>query len=166
MKRLKFHRTIVAIAIMLIGWLPSLAHDFEVDGIFYNKISDNTVAVTYKGYSYDSYSNEYAGDVVIPSSVNYKGTTYSVTSIGDRAFGYCTSLTSIEIPNSVTSIGNYAFSDCLSLTSIEIPNSVTSIGYGAFIECTSLTSIEIPNSVISIGESVRLVRKLDKHRNP
>ena len=67
MKRLKFHRAIVAIAMMLIGWLPSLAHDFEVDGVFYYKTSYNTVAVTYKGNSYSSYSNEYAGDVVIPS---------------------------------------------------------------------------------------------------
>ena len=137
---------------MLIGWLPSLAHDFEVDGIFYNKTSDNTVAVTYKGYSYDSYSNEYAGDVVIPSSVDYNGATYSVTSIGTSAFNECTSLTSIEIPISVTSIGYNAFFDCSSLTSIEIPNSVTWIGNRAFYYCLGLTGIEIPNSVTSIGK--------------
>ena len=118
MKRLKFHRAIVAIAMMLIGWLPSLAHDFEVDGVFYNKTSDNTVDVTYKGYYYDSYSNEYAGDVVIPSSVDYNGTTYSVTSIGYAAFYKCESLKSIEIPNSVTTIGEWAFRDCISLTKI------------------------------------------------
>ena len=151
MQRLKFHRAIVAIAMMLIGWLPSLAHDFEVDGVFYNKTSDNTVAVTYKGYSYDSYSNEYIGDVVIPSSVKYNGVTYSVTSIGYGAFYYCSGLTSVVIGNSVTSIGNYAFFRCSSLTSIEIPNSVTSIGDWAFYYCKSLTSIEIPNSVTSIG---------------
>ena len=116
MKRSGLSRAFVAIAMMLIGWLPSLAHDFEVDGVFYNKTSDNTVAVTYKGYSYDSYSNEYIGDVVIPSSVDYNGATYSVTSIGYRAFEWCSSLTSIEIPNSVTSIGDEAFSDCESLT--------------------------------------------------
>ena len=137
---------------MLIGWLPSLAHDFEVDGVFYNETSDNTAAVTYKGYSIDSYLNEYAGDVVIPSSVNYYGVTYSVTSIGDGAFAWCESLASIQIPNSVTSIGDWAFNCCDSLTSIEIPNSVTSIGDGAFARCESLTSIEIPNSVTSIGD--------------
>ena len=152
MKRLKFHRAIVAIVMMLIGWLPSLAHDFEVDGVFYNKTSGNTVAVTYKGKTYGSYSNEYAGDVVIPSSVNYNGTTYSVTSIGNYAFFHCSSLTNIEIPNSVTIIRDSAFSSCESLTSIEIPNSVTSIGYGAFSGCDRLTSIQIPNSVTSIGD--------------
>ena len=141
MKRLKFNRVIVAIAMMLIGWLPSLAHDFEVNGVYYDKINNSKVEVTYKGNSYDSYSNEYEGNIVIPSSVNYNGTTYSVTSIGWGAFAVCTNLTSIEIPNSVTSIGNYTFEHCSSLTSIQIPNSVTSIGNNAFAYCESLTSV-------------------------
>ena len=46
MKRSDFNRVIVAIAMMLIGWLPSLAHDFEVDGIYYDKINSSTVEVT------------------------------------------------------------------------------------------------------------------------
>ena len=152
MKRLKFHRAIVAIAMMLIGWLSSLAHDFEVDGVFYNVISTTEVEVTYKGSSYEEFYNEYNGSVVIPSLVEYYGFTYSVTSIGDSAFFDCYNLTDIEIPNSVTSIGDAAFENCVSLTSIEIPNSVTSIGDYAFYRCSGLTSIEIPNSVTSIGE--------------
>ena len=75
----------------------------------------------------------------------------SVTSIGNGAFEFCTSLTSITIPSSVTSIGRGAFASCSSLTSITIPNSVTSIGDYAFSDCYSLTSITIPNSVTSIG---------------
>ena len=74
-----------------------------------------------------------------------------VTSIGNSAFFYCTSLTSITIPNSVTSIEPYAFYNCNSLTSITIPNSVTSIGNFAFSDCSSLTSTTIPDSVTSIG---------------
>ena len=76
----------------------------------------------------------------------------SVTNISMGAFGYCTSLTSITIPNSVTSIGDHAFYHCESLTSITIPNSVTSIGNYAFSNCTGLTSVTIPGSVTSIGE--------------
>lgn len=70
--------------------------------------------------------------------------------IGNNAFGLCTSINSIEIPNSVTNIGECAFSSCESLTSINIPNSVASIGEGTFDFCCSLTSIEIPNSVTNI----------------
>ena len=74
-----------------------------------------------------------------------------VTSIGDSAFSYCSSLTNITIPDSVTSIGDSAFSGCWDLTSITIPDSITTIGESAFSGCSGLTSITIPNSVTSIG---------------
>ena len=76
-----------------------------------------------------------------------------VTSIGDSAFSYCSSLTNITIPDSVTSIGDSAFSGCWDLTSITIPDSVTTIGESAFSSCSGLTSITIPNSVTSIGNA-------------
>ena len=135
-------------------FLISYAHDFKVNGIYYNKNADGTsVAVTYRGNSYNEYSGEYSGNVVIPSSVTYSGNTYSVTSIGNSAFKGCDGLTSITIPNSVTSIGDYAFHWCDGLTSITIPNSVTSIGNSAFSGCSGLASVTIGNSVTSIGDS-------------
>jgi len=88
----------------------------------------------------------------IPAAVTYKDTAYNVIGISDYAFEYCTSLTSVTIPDSVTEIGNYAFCDCTSLTSVTIPDSVTNIGRNAFYGCTSLTSVTIPDSVASIGE--------------
>ena len=75
-----------------------------------------------------------------------------VTSIGDKAFGYYRSLTSITIPNSVTYIGSNALCCCTNLTSISIGNSVTDIGDYAFAHCESLTSITLPNSLKSIGK--------------
>ena len=120
------------------------ASDTQVDGIWYDfDESNKTATVTYRGSSYSNYSNEYTGNITIPASVNYNGTTYSVTSIGKRTFQYCSSLTSVTIPNSVTSIGDYAFINCSSLISVTIGNSVTSIGNAAFADCSSLNLINV-----------------------
>ena len=75
----------------------------------------------------------------------------SVTSIGSSAFYNCTSLTSVTIPEGVTSIGSYAFEGCRGLTSVTIPEGVTSIEDRAFYNCTGLTSVTIPLSVTTIG---------------
>ena len=74
-------------------------------------------------------------------------------SIMELAFQNCSSLTEVTIPASVTSIGGFAFQWCSSLTSITIPKGVTSIGASAFQYCTSLTDVTIPASVTSIGNS-------------
>ncbi len=125
----------------------------QVDGIWYDIDSTTkTASVTYPEYDFESSSSEYTDAIVIPSSVNYNGKTYSVTSIGEYAFLYCSGLTSVTIPNSVTRIGDRAFSDCGSLTSVTIPNSVTSIEGYAFRGCSGLTSITIPINVDSISE--------------
>ena len=86
------------LALLLSVALSGYAESFSVGGIYYGKNSDGkTVYVTY---------NSYSGSVVIPSTVTYSGTTYSVTSIGSYAFHNCSGLTSVTIPNSVTSISH------------------------------------------------------------
>ena len=171
MSKLKFSITGL---FFLATFLISYAHDFEVDGIYYNKNADETsVTVTYRGNSYNAYSDEYSGNVVIPSSVTYSGNTYAVTSIGERAIYSCGGLTSITIPNSVTSIGESAFSGCRGLTSVIFnaencndlsegwpSDNLTSFTIGDKVQripaklcygLSKLTSITIPNSVTSIG---------------
>ena len=154
MKQLRI--TILLTVLMSMFGAKAFAHDIEVENkegvtIYYNWINDKTeLAVSFRGYYEDSYSNEYTGDIIIPESVEYDGKTYSVTSIGELAFVWCEGLTSVTIPNSVTCIGDNAFERCSGLTSVTIPNSVTSIGYLAF-NCSGLTSVTIPNSVTSIG---------------
>ena len=130
---------------------------FSVGNIIYACNYDGQTAVVY-GYNYENPPT----NAVIDESVFFSGYTYNVVGIADYAFtrtytenGWeylsCSSLTSVDIPNSVTSIGNYAFCNCSSLTSVTIPNSVISIGNYAFGNCSSLTSVTIPNSVTSIG---------------
>ena len=125
--------------------------DFTVYAFFEN--SADFLSYRYNsslnGYEVISYSGS-AKSVKIPAT--YKNV--NVTSIGNFAFDGCSSLTSVEIPDSVTSIGYRAFLGCSGLTSITIPDSVTSIGDYVFAYCSSLTSITIPDSVTSIRSSV------------
>ena len=117
MKQKLFMRLAAAAAVLLLSAATATAHDFEVDGIYYNIKSDGTsVSVTFEGSSY----NYYSGAVTIPASVTYSGKTYSVTEIGEHAFDGCSGLTSVSIGNSVTTIGEYAFRECSGLKKVEI----------------------------------------------
>ena len=120
--------------ILLVGVLSTLlAHDAEVNGIYYNLDTTNkTAEVTYRGEGYKSYDSEYSGSVNIPASITYNGVSYKVLSIGDDAFHGCVNMTSIKIAEGIQEIGDDAFQGCASLTSIEFPNSVTTIGSSVF----------------------------------
>lgn len=94
------------------------------------------------------------GSLVIPESVNYQGTSYPVTRIGDSAFMGCHGLTSLALPDSVIEIGHHAFSFCSSFTGdLVFPNSLTTIGWSAFASCSSLNSLTLPNSVTTIDNT-------------
>ena len=149
MKRIK---TWLITIVVLLCSISARAHDFEVDGIYYNVISSSnlTVEVTFRG-EYWHYYDEYQGVVKIPSTFFYKGMEYHVVSIGSGAFRECSGLTSLILPKSLTSIGDYAFYGCSGLTSITLPDGLTSIGERTFQFCSGLTSITLPKSLTSIG---------------
>ena len=128
------------------------AYSFEVNGIYYDK-SGNNVYVTRKYVNVNNYASYYKGNVNIPSTVSYEGTTYTVIGIKSFAFDACTGLNSVTIPNTVTTIGEFAFCGCNSLTSINIPNSVVYISKSAFWKCTGLNSITIGTSLTRIAPS-------------
>jgi hypothetical protein len=104
-------------------------------------ISGNTAYVTS--------SPNASGNIVIIS--NDEG--YPITSISNYALSFCSSLTSVILPNTVTNIGLEAFGNCGYLTNVTIPNSVVSIGEAAFEFSYSLTNIIIPNGVANIGQN-------------
>ena len=98
----------------------------EIDDFFYNLRPEDKIAIVvsnpYKRYS---------GDIVIPESVTYEGTEYTVTDFGP-AFYQCTDLTSVVIPATVTGIGYETFLGCTKLTSVNLPSGLKGIADHAF----------------------------------
>lgn len=97
----------VLIAVGVLAIYNSYAYDFEVDGIFYNKLSENTVEVTYKKYggfymavgdSFQYGDGSYEGAIDIPTEISEDGLTYRVTSIGEGVFYKCSKVVSVTIP--------------------------------------------------------------------
>lgn len=125
---------------------------FTQKGISYQIIDENSVEV--KGYDplLFGFMDKFKKSLDIPSTVSYKGSEYTVTSIGENAFVACLALKSVDLPDGLISIGDYAFLSCPSLTSVTLPDGVESIGDYAFLNCVSLSSVNIPESVKSIGK--------------
>ena len=97
------------LALLLSVASTAFAVEEEIGGLWYELISKGKIAKVI----FSKNDIEYSGNIVIPKTVEYKGATYNVTSIGYAAFWQCSGLTSVTIPNSVTSIGSSAFSGCI-----------------------------------------------------
>ena len=132
--------SLLLVLVMVFGLLSVTARADELDnGLVYEIYGDHVEITGYTGN---------ATEVVIPAEIE----GLPVTVIGEDAFSYCESLTSIDLPDSITSIGRDAFLACENLSNIDLPNSITSISNGTFRYCESLTSIVLPDSVTYIGE--------------
>ena len=124
----------------------------------------------------------YKGILNIPSTVEINGSTYIVTSIGNRACWDCfsyntvvsiennlereaayytdaetpdpeTDLITVNIPSTVTSIGRSAFSDCGGLSTVEGLDFVTNIEQYAFCR-THISTLVFSNRLTTIGEQI------------
>ena len=108
--------------------------------------------LTYRIYSEESYAeitgyNGNGKNLIIPESLD----GVPVTSIGQQAFVNCTTLESVEIPDSITRMGYWAFSGCSNLKQVKLSKNLKSINMDCFSECSSLESIVVPEGVTQLA---------------
>ncbi len=164
---------LLAVAIMASVSLSLAAatsyYDFEVDGIYYKKNSDNvSVNVTKESSSF-----VYTGEITIPATVTYDGTEYTVTGIKSNAFTNAT-ITGITIDASLTGqpylssckqlknvvfTGDgsnmdtrWMFAECSTLETLVLPKNLKKIGYMMCNCCYHLKPVTIPETVTEIDE--------------
>ncbi len=132
------------------------AADFIVpnaDGkeIYYH-ITDETALTVETTYTGDSKftATTYTGDVLIPETVDYGGTTYTVTGIGEYTFYSGVNLGKIEFPETITYIEGYVFYSS-DIKEITIPDKVAELKNYTFYNCKSLETVVIGSSVSTIG---------------
>lgn len=97
-------------------------------GILYNKAKD-TLLFCPRGKN---------GDIVLQDGLKH---------IGRNAFGYCESVTSVEMPNSVESLGYWAFQRCKAMTRVTMSESITWIDTSCFSNCHKIKTMSLPPEI-------------------
>lgn len=157
----------------LFSALQCIADTFTSNGIRYEVITNSRVKVIPLDDNYYPIE-KYKGDIVIPASVEYNGTSYAVVEIGEKAFYNNNELTSVSMPNTIQYIDDKSFYKVpiteitlsknlieigveafalSSITNIVFPNTLKKFGSSCFWGCPKLTSIIIPDKVETIGWS-------------
>ena len=143
-------KTLLVMLISILGIsFSSQAQQYDFSSVvsgntLYFKITGsatNTVELVTELANSPYYTTRPIGAVVLPNTVTDNSVTYTIKAIGNKAFYFCDSLSSIVFPSTLVSIGDFAFLGCTGLTTIDIPSSVTTIGTFAFSSCTGLTDI-------------------------
>ncbi len=158
MKHLTFRKLITITCLSIC--LNTSAYEYYIDGIYYNRdyrYGEHSLEVTYMDSNNNG--NAYSGEVNIPGYIEYRGSWFYVSSIGNDAFSNCKNLTHITIPENIDLIKNNSFRGCHELVSISIDsNNETYYSNGnSIIEKATKKLIVgckntiIPSNTLSIG---------------
>ena len=147
----------ISLACLMICLFAVGALAVEIDGIYYtlNGSGENATATV---------NNENATkctleNVVIPSTVTYENTTYTVIRVDDHAFsgsksnwGKNQTVKTLYIPETVTSIGNHFLRQCESIQSVTIKaknEKGITLGDAEFYNCQNLISVDMYSHIIT-----------------
>lgn len=149
------HLNLWAIITLLCSALTCHAYDFEIKGLYYNKLSNTTVECCGGGQSpYDTTYRQ--KEITIPSKIRYGSTDYTVVKIADGAWSNCKYYVFIEtlnLPETIVEIGKLALRDCTNLKNINFPEGLEYIGDGAF-QGPEIEDYVFPKSLKFLGDRV------------
>lgn len=100
-----------------------------------------------------------AGLTVIPDEAFDRCSSLRTVNFPDtlkeiRSDAFCgTDLTEFIAPDSLTNVWSYAFKDCAALSAVELKN-VRSVGDGAFGNCTALRSIRLSDKMTELSDHI------------
>lgn len=115
-------------------------------------VCDESGTVDEYGTDFSTYVGNYCeGEIVVPSTIEYQGTVYTVAQLANGAFVNCYRMTSITLPETLEYIGPGVFAGCEKLEELKIPDSVEEIGEFAFSFC-SLKKIHWPTSTTTVPD--------------
>lgn len=144
----KFLLMALGVLAALPGIAQTFSYEYEGNTLNYQVLdaSAKTCEVT------QNYGFKARGNLIIPGTVRYEDSDYSVVSVAECAFSKNRTLTTVSIPDGVTSIGNDCFAVCAQLTSVSLPDGLVSLGESCFSNCRALKSIALPESVTTLGD--------------
>ena len=145
-------RILMMLVIVTLASLHLSAHDFEVDGIYYNVVS--LESLTCEVSSPSESESQYSGIINVPSEITYNGRKLDVIGIGNSAFWGCEDLKEVVLPETISQIGSYAFRNCYNMERLNLPSTISSIGECAFENCRKLTSAIIPTSLTKLSSGL------------
>lgn len=130
------------------------AANFEIDGIWYETTSDQTVRVIPETNATDGsgtfiiFNYPYEGDLTIPSSVTYGSVTYTVTAAKPGTFRESSKLVSVSLPATLTDLGEAPFASCSRLEAITVAeeNPAYTVIDGLLYDKTGSTLLACPGA--------------------
>ena len=131
-------------AIMITILILSVSLSVSADGSLKSDIFSYTVSgteATITGV------DDIAGKVTVPEKIG----DYTVTAIGNGAFGASHNITEVYIPDTVTKMGSTCFAYSTSIKTVRLSTSVHTVGEGLFYQCQALMGVSIPYGVTSIS---------------
>jgi len=121
---------------------------FQVASFWYRPLTDSTVELL----PCQDNCRPLSGTAVLPETVEYGGTTYTLVRLGKDAFSRTNAgVSEVQLPPTIEEIGGSCFNGS-SITSLVLPPSLRRIDDYAFFN-SKITELHLPASVEHIGES-------------